>query len=319
MLFKAKQKPGWLSLAVERDRVDIAHVSRPGGGRPLVTLCETYRREGSLEHTMTRLRRERGLDGFRLTALMPAGQYQLLQVDSPDVAAGELASALRWRLKDLIDFPVEAAVVETMLIPTSEAATARAAQVFAVVARADAIRRHADPLQRSGLALEVIDIQENAQRNIAVLFERPGRGLALLSFDETAGLLTVTAGGELCLARRIDLSLSALAEMDEADRQAAYDRITLELQRSIDHFDRQFGFVTLDRLLVTGVGPVIGLRDVLSENLDLPVELLDLADAFDFPSIPELRSTARQAQCLAGIGAALRTAPTASVNPVGGR
>ena len=315
MLFKAKQKPGWLSLAVDRDRVDIAHVSWPGNGRPLVTLCETYRREGSLEHTMTRLRKERSLDGFRLTALMPAGQYQLLQVDSPPVAASELTSALRWRLKDLVDFPVESAVVDTMQIPAGDAVPGRAAQVFAVVARADAIRRHAEPLQRSGLGLEVIDIQENAQRNVSALFERPGRGVALLTFDETAGLLTVTTGGELCLARRIDLSLSALAEMDEADRQAAYDRITLELQRSIDHFDRHFAFVTLDRLLVTGIGPVMGLRDMLSENLDLPVELLDLADAFDFPDIPELRSTARQACCLAGIGAALRSAP----GPASGR
>jgi MSHA biogenesis protein MshI len=181
--------------------------------------------------------------------------------------------------------------------------------VFAVVARAEAIRLHAEPLQRSGLALEAIDIHENGQRNVSALFEHPGRAVALLAFDETAGLLTVTAGGELCLARRIDLSLSALGDMEDDDRQAAYDRITLELQRSIDHFDRQFGFITLDRLLVTGVGPVIGLRDRLVENLDLPVELLDLADVIDFPSVPELRATARQAQCLAGIGAALRTDP----------
>ena len=307
MLFKAKQKPGWLSLAVSRDRVDIAQVSRPASGRPLVSLCETYRREGSLEHTMTRLRRDRGLDGFRLTALMPAGQYQLLQVDAPDVPAAELVSALRWRLKDLIDFPVESAVVETMLVPAAgEGAGGRQSQVFAVVARADAVRQHVEPLQRSGLGLAAIDIHENAQRNVSALFERPGRAVALLAFDEAAGLLTFTAGGELCLSRRIDLSLAALAELEESERHAAYDRVTLELQRSTDHFDRQFPFVALERLLLTGVGPVAGLRDNLVENLDIPVEMLDLAEAMDFPAIPELRATTRQAQCLASIGAALR-------------
>jgi MSHA biogenesis protein MshI len=166
VLFKAKQKPGWLSLAVSRDRVDIAQVSRPASGRPLVSLCETYRREGSLEHTMTRLRRDRGLDGFRLTALMPAGQYQLLQVDAPDVPAAELVSALRWRLKDLIDFPVELAVVETMLVPAAgEGAGGRQSQVFAVVARADAVRQHVEPLQRSGLGLAAIDIHETSDVN----------------------------------------------------------------------------------------------------------------------------------------------------------
>lgn len=306
MLFKPRLKPGWLSLAVSRERVDLAHVSRTGSGRPVLSLCETYRREGSLEHTMARLRRERGLDGFRVTALMPSGQYQLLQVDAPDVPAAEVPAALRWRLKDLVDFPVESAVVDAMAIPNGEGGAARKSQVFAVVARAESVRQHAEPLQRSGLSLDAIDIHENAQRNVCTLFERPGRAVALLAFDESAGMLTVTAGGELCLARRIDVSLAGLAEVDEADRLAAYDRITLELQRSLDHFDRQFAFATLDRLLVTGVGPVVGLRDTLAENLDVPAELLDLAEVIDFPSIPELRATARQAQCLPGIGAALR-------------
>jgi MSHA biogenesis protein MshI len=306
LLFKAKQKPGWLSLAVSRDRVDIAHVSRPGGGRPRITLCESYRREGSLANTMTRLRKERALEQFRLTALMPAGQYQLLQLEAPAVAAGEMATALRWRIKDMIDFPVESAVVETMSIPLDQSAGGRPPQVFAVVARAEAVRQHADPLNASGLALAAIDIQETAQRNVGALFEANGRGAAVLAFDETGGLLTVTSGGELYLARRIDMSLSALADAAEDERIAAYERITLEVQRSLDHFDRQFGFISLASLLLTGVGPVDGLRDSLAESLYLPVEALDLARVADFPDIPELRATARQAQCLTAIGAALR-------------
>ncbi|MBC7779895.1 MAG: agglutinin biogenesis protein MshI [Proteobacteria bacterium] len=306
MLFKAKQKPGWLSLAVTRDTVDIAHVSRVADGKPRLTRCETYRREGSLLQTMTRLRKELALDQFRLNALMPGGQYQFLQLEAPAVAAAELATALRWRIKDLIDFPVESAVVQTMTIPVDQAPGARTPQVFAVVARAEAVRLHAEPLSQSGLTLSAIDVAENAQRNISVLFEPPGRGIALAAFDETGGLLTVTFGGELYLARRIDTSLAALVDASEDDRRAAYDRITLELQRSIDHFDRQFGFVTLAKLLLAGVGPVDGLRDCLAENLSLPVELLDLAQVLDFPSVPELRTPGRQAQCLAGIGAALR-------------
>jgi MSHA biogenesis protein MshI len=256
---------------------------------------------------MSRLRKERGLDGFRLTALMPGGQYQLLQIEAPSVPAAELAAALRWRLKDMIDYPVESAVVETMSIPLEQAPVARAAQVFAVVAPATAIRRHAEPLTRSGLALAAIDIHENAQRNISALFETPGRGIAMLAFDDAGGLLTVTFGGELYLARHMDIPFAALGDAGDEDRQQAYDRITLEVQRSIDHFDRQFGFVTLSRLLLAGNGPLDGLRDCLADSLDLPVDLIDLAQALDFPSVPELRSTSRQAQCLASIGAALRT------------
>jgi MSHA biogenesis protein MshI len=49
------------------------------------------------------------------------------------------------------------------------------------------------------------------------------------------------------------------------------------------------------------------LQSYLAENLYVPVQAMDLATVCDFPSIPELRDLARQAQCLPAIGAALRT------------
>lgn len=309
MRFNGKQKPGWLALSMGRDRVDLTHVSRTQGGRPMVNLCKSYRLEGTLDDTMFRLRTDLLPDRYRLTALMPVGQYQILQVDAPAVPANELAAALRWRIKEMIDYPVEDAVVETMSIPLDQAPIGRMPQAFAIVANADAIRTHAGALTRSGLALSVIDIQENAQRNLSALFEEPGRGIAMLVFDEAGGLLTVTADGELFLARRIDIPLTALGDASDDERQCVHDRITLELQRSLDNFERQFGFVAVAKLLLAGVGAVDGLRDGLAENLYLPVEALDIAEVIDFPGIPELQSPARQAQCLAVIGAALRPAP----------
>jgi len=307
--FNGKQKPGWLALSMVRDRVDLTHVSRTQGARPRVDLCRTYRREGTLEDTMMRLRKDLLPDRYRLTALMPVGQYQILQVDAPAVPADELAAALRWRIKEMIDYPVEDAVVETLTIPLDQAPTGRMPQAFAIVAHADAIRTHAGALNRSGLALSVIDIQETAQRNLSALFEQPGRGIAMLLFDEAGGLLTVTAGGELYLARRIDIVLAAPGDASDEARQSVHDRITLELQRSFDNFERRFAFVPVAKLLLAGVNAVDGLRDCLAENLYFPVEVLDLAEVVDFPAIPELQSPARQAQCLAAIGAALRQEP----------
>jgi len=307
VFFKAQQKPGWLSLAASGGRIDLVHVSRAAAGLPAVTLYETCRHEGLPEHTLTRLRRERQLDGFRLTSVLPAGQYQWLQLDAPAVPDAELASALRWRVRDLVDYPVEAAVVETLSIPLDPSSASRTHQVFAVVAHEQALYRHAELLAHSGFRLEAIDIHEVAQRNISALFESAGRGIAVLAFDgDRGGLLTVTFGGELCLARRIDASLAALAEAPADTRQSVHDRITVELQRSIDHFDRQFSFVNVSKLLVAGEDPVEGLRDCLAQNLDLPVEILDLGPVMDFTAVPALRAPARQAACLTGIGAALR-------------
>ena len=78
------------------------------------------------------------------------------------------------------------------------------------------------------------------QRNIAALFEEPGRGLAMLAFDERGGLLTFTSGGELYMARQTDIGLSQLTGLAAGARDSVLDRLVLELQRSLDHFDRQF-------------------------------------------------------------------------------
>ncbi len=84
----------------------------------------------------------------------------------------------------------------------------------------------------------------------------------------------------------------------------------LELQRSFDHFDRQFSYVTVSRLLLAPLAVDIGLDRHLIENLDVPVQALDLAEVLDFPGAPELRDPARQGFRLHIIGAALRDQPS---------
>ena len=162
------------------------------------------------------------------------------------------------------------------------------------------------PFNDADVPLEVIDIPELAQRNVAQSFEEPNRGLAFITFDETGGLLTFTCGGELYQYRRIDISLPTLVGATEDQRRLHYDRIVLELQRSMDNFDRQFNHITVSKIMVS---PVPGADDFLQHlgaNIGIPVVTLDLAQALDFPGIPELREPARQAQCLQMIGAAMR-------------
>jgi len=97
----------------------------------------------------------------------------------------------------------------------------------------------------------VIDIPETAQRNIAALFEMEGRGLAMLVFGDEGGLLTITCDGELFLARRLDITLGQLQDADENLRQQYLDRVELEVQRSLDYFDRQFHHIPVNRLILS--------------------------------------------------------------------
>jgi MSHA biogenesis protein MshI len=204
------------------------------------------------------------------------------------------------------------ATVDAVFIPTASGAETRHAQMLVVSARNETIAATIQPFNDADIALEVVDIPELAQRNFARWLELPGRGLALLAFDERGGLLTFTSEGELYQSRRMEISLKSF-EGDAEGRKGVYDRLVLELQRSLDHFDRQFRQMSIVRVLVTPVPGAEDMREHLASNLDVPVATLRLSEIMDFPRIPELHEEARQAQCLQPIGAALREQGVAAI------
>ncbi len=306
MFFKRKAKPGWLAVITAPDHVDLVHVRHAASGRPEITLCDSYRKEGSDADTLTRLRRELKLDEFRCTTLLKFADYKMHSLDAPNVPAAELKNAVRWRMKDILDFPLEQATIDVLDVPVDTSGPARSHSVYAIAARNDVIERAVKPFNEANVPLEAVDIPALAQRNIASLFEQPGRGVAMLGFYEECGELTISSGGELFLTRRIEITLPQLMEADADRRTDLFDRIALELQRSLDGFDRQFSYVPVAKLMLAPLPQEIGLQQYLANNIFVPVETIDLAAVLDFPAIPALKSPARQAQCLPAIGAALR-------------
>lgn len=302
-LFGKSLRPGWLCLNLHPDRVDLSHVLVAGKARPEVLLCESFRKEGDDLITLKRLRRELKLDRYRCMTTLKTRDYQMFPVDAPNVPEAEARSAVRWSIKDMLDYSVDAATVDAVRVPASDG-TGRSAQMLAVAARNDLIAATVKPFNDADIELSVIDIPELAQRNVAKHLEEEGRGLALLCFDQAAATLTFTSGGELYQSRRIDVSLMDFA--GDAPADSLHDRIALELQRSLDHFDRQFRNVAVSRVVISQVPGGEQLAEYLNSNLTLPVEMFDLEKIMDFPGVPELRDPLRQTQCLQLIGAAMR-------------
>jgi MSHA biogenesis protein MshI len=295
--------------------VDVSHVVAGGKSRPEIKRCDTFRKVGGEAATLTRLRRELHLDRYRCVTLLKSGDYQVIPVEAPNVLPNEMKNAVRWRIKDMIDFPVDEATVDSVSIPGSDAAAGRAAQLLAVTARNQVIAAVVKPFNDADIPLEIIDVPEFAQRNIARYLEPDGSGVALLSLDDRGGLLTFTRGGELYQHRRIDVTLASLRGASPGESEGAelrmelegpYERLAVELQRSFDHFDRQFPRVAVAKLVLTPIPGADKLRGYLGNRLDLPVELLYLSEVMDFPDIVELHEPARQVQCLQLIGGALR-------------
>lgn len=297
-----------MAVCVRPRRIDLAHVRRSGAGRPRVLAAASFQREGEDAAVLERLRRTHQLGRHRCATLLEAGEYQMLQIDAPAVAAAELKQALRWRLKDVLETPVDAMAIDAVLVPNNGAAAGRPQQALAIAAPKADVARRAAAFAAAKIELAVIDVPELAQRNVAALFEEPNRGLALLCLDDGGGLLTLTGGGELFASRHIDIDVAQLVDAGPDRRDQLFDRLLLELQRSLDNFDRQFSFVNLSRLLIASATRATWVIERLGQNLFLPVAPLDLGEALDLEAVPELAERSHQAHYLPAIGVALREA-----------
>lgn len=243
-------------------------------GRCVVRRCGTEPLENDKQ--LERMAKELGFARHQCLALLPATDYQMLLVEAPNVPALELKTAVRWRIKDMLDYHVQDATIDVLDIPV-ESSAGRAHSMYAVAARNDIIQACIERFTAAHIPLSVIDIAETAQRNIAALVEPADRGVALLYVDRTQALLTVTFRGELHLARRIDIGLDAL----EDGAGDGMNRMLLELQRTLDHLDRQFPVAAPAKLVIAPTPRETGLRGHLAQNLDIPVEALRFADILE--------------------------------------
>ena len=153
--------------------------------------------------------------------------------------------------------------------------------------------------------LTAIDIPEVAQRNISALHESEGRGAALLYFNDDSGLLTITCRTELYFARRMEIGLKQILGATPEARAELFGRVVLELQRTFDHFDRQFNYVPIAKVLLGPEPEETGLHAHLKANLDIPVERVALLDRLSFNGQGD-PDAATQWQLFHLIGACLR-------------
>lgn len=298
-----KIEQGWVALSLRPGALDIAQ-SRSGAGAAATVSCAFRPLEGGAA-SAEKAARDFQLGRFKCMTLLDPGEYQLLLVEAPAVPVEELKSALRWRIKDMLDYHVDDATIDVLDVPPEEPASGRNHWMFAVAARNDVIQARIREFEDARVPLQVIDIPETAQRNIAALYEAPGRGIALLHLGPDRGLLTINFKGELYLSRRLDVGTDLLLGSEVEAREAAFSRVLVELQRTFDHFERQFRFVSVTQLLIGPESRSSGLLEYLAANLGMPVTRVDLTQKLVFAA-GEAPDSAEQSRMFHLIGASLR-------------
>ncbi len=226
---------------------------------------------------------EAGIRSMPLLALLDQEAYQTMMVEAPSVPDDEIKSAIRWKVKDLLSFHIDDAVLDHLPVPGG---AGRPASLFVVAAQSTAVRALAQPYHAADLPLEVIDIRESAQHNLALRIAPADYAIAILHFDGENGLLTFSFGPNLVLSRRI--------EGRGATGEALFDRVAMEAQRSVDYFERQYSWFPLAKLYLAPQAESKGMLRRLSEYLPVSVDVYDLNQVFDF-SAPDVAAIQWQA------------------------
>jgi MSHA biogenesis protein MshI len=302
-----RRKPGWLAILPQGGWVTLAHVVRKPDSRPEVTLLDSFALEHGERDALQRLRVTRHLKSYACTTLMGNGEYTISQLDAPSVPKEERKEALRWSIKDMVNYPVDSACIDVLDIPSKGLPSGRSAGVLVVSAAEQAVRSRVAAFEEARIVLDAVDIPELAQRNVAALLEDENRGLAFLRIDESGMMLTLTFHGELIAVRSGEMNTLQLTSSDEEQRARVKERLVLDLQRSLDNFDRQYSHIPISKVVLASYPQVENLAAELGENIYVPVQAMDFSSAIDFPAVPELKNPLCQARNLLAIGAALRT------------
>ena len=298
-----KASTGLTGISLQPDGIAIVQASVEAGQRPHVTACEFRPWDGDAQgKVLARVASDYALKRARCAVTLEDTQYKLLLTEAPDVKPDELRAAVRWRIKELIDFHINDATLDVFDLPGARI-PGQTRSMYVVVARTDAIQRHADLMHDADINLQVIDIQELAQRNVASLLAEDQQGVAFLVLNAQGGLLTITKQSELYLSRSLAFGLDILQQNSD-NLDAYFDRMALEVQRSLDYFDSHFRQAPLAHLVLAPLPTEIpGLVEYLNNNLNVKTSIMNLTGLVEFEKEIPLTT---QVRCLPALGAALR-------------
>ncbi len=242
-----------------------------------------------------------------VSAVIGAPDYQIAQVQTPDVPRAEMRAAARYSLRDVFDFPIDNATLDLFDLP-AEANSGAKGTCFAIATRGDAVQSITKTFERQFRRFDVIDIPELCQRNLAALLPQDAKGVAFLLIRDDFAQLVLTRRGMLYVTRRFDFGMRGELNGD-ADAEATElpldpQMLSLELQRSLDYYESHFDESAILDLFIAPTGSRANIMAAeLGASTGLRISMFNLFDLVDVSFDAEIPDG--WLPCMA-IGAALR-------------
>jgi MSHA biogenesis protein MshI len=266
-------------------------------------------KNASDEHqVLSQLAEKFNLADYDCYLVLTSDSYRRINIEAPAVADHEIADAIRWKINDLIEFPVDKAVIDFYEVPATQ--RANGSKMLEVIASpAEQIKALAEKCNKAGLQLKVIDIQETILRNLAVLLPENKRGVAILHLMESSGTILIQKDATIYLSRHIDTGYKKLDldnEVFGTNQLATQEQnnLALEIQRSLDYVESYYGIPPISGLAMLPLAENSQkLLDILNNHHGITTRIVDLSAIVDSDI---LLDDPTQSYCSPVIGVTLR-------------
>ena len=307
-VFKKRRRTEGLraAVAISEREIAVALVRKLDGQRPKVLRIVVEEAPmGFADPVLRKIISEFDLRRIPVSAVINPTDYQIAQVQAPDVPRHELRQAARYSMRDAFDFPIDTATLDIFDLPEQ---TSRGDKrlCFAIASRGDAVQKMSEVFERHFRKFDVIDIPELCQRNLAALLPQDAKGVAFLMLRDDFAQLVLTRRGQLYVTRRFEYRERGELNGDYDDSELPLDpqHLSLELQRSLDYYESHFDETAITELYMAPAGPRANLLAAeLSASTGLRIAMYNIHDLIDVSFSAEIPDG--WLPCMA-IGAALR-------------
>ncbi len=307
-LARRRVKPGRVGLSVDPDGLALVYID--AGGK--LAHCQFYPRADDGAKQLQAIVDQYGLEGTPCSIVLNPAYYQLLLAEAPPVEPAEMSAAMRWRIKESLNYPLKQAAIEYFLLP-EDAYRGRQKMLYAAALPKLELQALVNPVEASGLILDCIEITELAMHKLIARMPSEAGGTALVQLYNGGGFINLVEDGAVYLTRRLDVGLEGFSPA--GDNGAFFDSLFLEIQRSLDFYESQLGKGIITQLCYSPSLPETAeIGEFLSGQLALNVTALDLSPLELVETLDE-ELDEQMSRCASAIGAALGPLSDAEVLP----
>ena len=303
---KALRPDARAGIALAEGSFALAVVRRDGASKPSIDHCAVHAAASDASPALKTVLDKLGVARTPACAVISGDDYQIVQVEAPEVLPSEMRAAIRWRLRDVINFSVDEAAIDVFEIPDPVRRT-QGKMLFAVAAREAAIQRISATLRGAAKGFDAIDIPELCLRNLSALLPQDAKGVAMLALSDRFAQLVITRQGVMYLTRRIDTGRIDTGRFGGDERQGATvdaGALALEIQRSLDYYESHYDQTPVGDLVIAPPDErARRLAEELKNETSLRVSTLEVRDLF---SVYTSGDVVTDWQTLMALGAALR-------------